>query len=1313
MVTISSWVDCRDLLLMLRPQKLDPASSMYLRGFDRRGCSAALHDTSDNGFTISGLASDIADFAVLVLADMDDLYGHLTTTKYLPDSTLHGLQLDFDYFPSGLMPLESYKYASVAWNQLSYITASGSPGAGYVQPLLTAASGMLAATGQWTVTGASGSLVAGDTASLWYLNLNFTYTHPNNPAGSSVVQGNITYFAAGAGAVHSFTTNYNLATSGYYTYTEQAGDGSYDVAVGVAAAVNGVAHTGSSTNGPDPFIRAAAVFAIPNFTFFPKVDTGALVECTDNSDFSVYTILETLGTVNHGIANNIAAQANGSAWATSIRPTTAMMASVVGDSVLVQAARYGVALFASGNVGTVVAPATFAALSPSGCQNFLGSQPGDLCIVGGNFPTSITSIPSPNTVVLGPAPGATGTIYLSGLFPYLCPGGGADGNSLELYELHANSRLYLSPTGSHKLVGGQAASGVHCHIDFTTLGIDNLRQAWLTLAPAMQYNSAQGVTGTLVPFHQAQFAAQYENWAVTDPYGVRSLRVAGSGSQIVDSRDSWAKYSGTGWTSEVGFYRHGFAAGSSSTGDYVSVFYSCGYTHDLYVGTSLYSDRGIFQVSLDGVGKPNLDCYLNVASQLNTRRLVASGVASGQHTLVLKINSISNPLSSGTACYFDYLHAVAHPGPWVAPSGLSPSGVAPTGMLYPTFSAACDYDTDQTYKLSPQRLLNVLHYLGFGGDIDFYAGVFFALIRKRYGGNFHAATVAFGGTYANGDQIFLDIGGTTIGKTVTALDTLSTIAAHFMSFINATFVGVWAIANGPVLTITTLSPINGFTLSKSTTSSAGTVTLVGDIGAGNEGVWQVDASQVQPLNRAFVDYLSDWCRLVAASGLTTTVSFSQELLAPPDVNTVSGAWSQRFYDGTQVLTDTGFGSWGAGVVEAVAAGVYLQMGHGYVTGNTAHFTSSGGLTGSWALVVTDQNHYQLGRQLTGGAYIPGVGDTVYIDLQTTQCNFSPLTVTPYITNCHKQAAQIQASGGLIPWEQDGEVGWWFFSESSVAVSGVGPASPSGCLITTYGPHPFTTGDTGLVVGVLGSAGNGTGLVTVIGGNQFVMPIGFSGAYTGGGTAYGGSMAYYDAYTSAAAASALGRALVKFTCQDADPSVNSYADANFLRAQVSAFIHAVNSGVKASVSGTHFEGLFPLDVNNPCVVWNPGYPFAQGGRLNNYVNSASGYLSATGQSDVDRLKMEGLSWGASYRDQGRAQATIEYPYTTLNWPKSKVFYLIPWFNGGCAWGNEYLFWLTQQLLGFNFWALDHAVLLSWDVPLPLPVKRAFNTGKRGG
>ena len=94
-------------------------------------------------------------------------------------------------------------------------------------------------------------------------------------------------------------------------------------------------------------------------------------------------------------------------------------------------------------------------------------------------------------------------------------------------------------------------------------------------------------------------------------------------------------------------------------------------------------------------------------------------------------------------------------------------------------------------------------------------------------------------------------------------------------------------------------------------------------------------------------------------------------------------------------------------------------------------------------------------------------------------------------------------------------------------------------------------------------------------------------------------------------------------------------------------------------------------------------------------------------------MEGLSWGASYRDQGRAQATIEYPYTTLNWPKSKVFYLIPWFNGGCAWGNEYLFWLTQQLLGFNFWALDHAVLLSWDVPLPLPVKRAFNTGKRGG
>src|SRR5271169_1325464 len=71
--------------------KLEPHRTMYLRGFDRRGCAASLNNASESGFTVSGVFSDQADFAVLVLFDTDDQFGHLFTTKYLPDFSLTGV----------------------------------------------------------------------------------------------------------------------------------------------------------------------------------------------------------------------------------------------------------------------------------------------------------------------------------------------------------------------------------------------------------------------------------------------------------------------------------------------------------------------------------------------------------------------------------------------------------------------------------------------------------------------------------------------------------------------------------------------------------------------------------------------------------------------------------------------------------------------------------------------------------------------------------------------------------------------------------------------------------------------------------------------------------------------------------------------------------------------------------------------------------------------------------------------------------------------------------------------------------------------
>ena len=69
-----------------------------------------------------------------------------------------------------------------------------------------------------------------------------------------------------------------------------------------------------------------------------------------------------------------------------------------------------------------------------------------------------------------------------------------------------------------------------------------------------------------------------------------------------------------------------------------------------------------------------------------------------------------------------------------------------------------------------------------------------------------SVVVTFGGQFAAGDQVFLDIGGQVCGKTVFPNEDAALLAGHFQHFINATYVGVWAAAGDNVLTITARSP---------------------------------------------------------------------------------------------------------------------------------------------------------------------------------------------------------------------------------------------------------------------------------------------------------------------------------------------------------------------------------------------------------------------------------------------------------------------------------------------------------------------------
>lgn len=158
----------------------------------------------------------------------------------------------------------------------------------------------------------------------------------------------------------------------------------------------------------------------------------------------------------------------------------------------------------------------------------------------------------------------------------------------------------------------------------------------------------------------------------------------------------------------------------------------------------------------------------------------------------------------------------------------------------------------------------------------------------------------------------------------------------------------------------------------------------------------------------------------------------------------------------------------------------------------------------------------------------------------------------------------------------------------------------------------------------------------------------------------------------------------------DPTINGSADANFLAGLIKMHIDSIRTTVLASYPGAKFELLWPYDVNFPTCYYTPDVPYPQGGRLNRAVNLPSQYLAQAG-SGLDRLKMEALSWGATYRNFANAQGAIAFPVTSpANWPLSATAHLIPWFNGGCPLLMEYLCAVERTVPLLCLWAMIRSV-----------------------
>lgn len=451
--------------------------------------------------------------------------------------------------------------------------------------------------------------------------------------------------------------------------------------------------------------------------------------------------------------------------------------------------------------------------------------------------------------------------------------GGYDANFLRIYSTSRSANLTATPAVAFS--GGASTAKLRVTLDFAALGFPSIRQMWLTLAPRLQDS---------VDFVATEWRAGFSNWTVSGPESKRRLRFASDASFLIGSHDKDVRYEGA-WVSEEGFYQDGFAMVARQAGAAVSFRYHSPVPHELWLGTSLYGDRGAARVMVDGILADTFDARLACEPAILTRRKVASTLPPGDHDIRIETTDAS-------PFYFDFLEAIV--------PGEPASAWAPQAFVTP----ALDYSTDHAFKLPPARIWWLLDKMGCQGTVNEYLGVFWWNERTRQNGSLPKVTLTFDGTFTAGMQVFVDIGGQVCGKTLLQDEPAANIARHFEFLINATYVGVIARAAGATLELHARSaaPSYEFSVAARTENGAATVTGGGLLAGGSIGTWVIDPSAPNGLNAGARAWHADLYRQAAQRLRQVTTAISMELVNPPL------DFAARFPDGQPVLTSVGFGS---------------------------------------------------------------------------------------------------------------------------------------------------------------------------------------------------------------------------------------------------------------------------------------------------------------------------------------------------------------------------------------------------------------------
>jgi hypothetical protein len=1009
------------------------------------------------------------------------------------------------------------------------------------------------------------------------------------------------------------------------------------------------------------------------------LDTGAAVTISDsnpsgNAPDTIYQ--DKLQTA----VDKITDQINYFDWVTE-QPAHSLVATKSGTTITVKAGRYGT-VNTSGTAVTWVSGEKFAGLSTSS----------PFIINGVTY--AISSVNSNTSITLTTSAGTQSGVK------YNAERGGYDGNFIRIRSAQKNTSMTITngtSISSTALTGGSSNVTWRTTIDFTALGIDDLHQLWMTFAPKLPNAAA---------YTDTEFTAEFTNWSVTDPSSNRALKIAHPRKSVrLSSKNARAEYSGT-WNTEVGFYLNGQAKASDVTDDTITIKYNCQYTHKLNLGTVIYKTVGIVGVQIDGAAETTFDTYFNAEPSIIGRiQISPSTLAAGEHTVVLRVTGTKNAASSGFRIYFDYLEATVE------------DDVQDPLETYTDRSAAIDYGTNHGYSLPPARLLWMFDRLGFNGPLNEYISVFWWNQRKRVAGTNRQYDVQATGTWVLNDIATVTLSGIPTHKSIRELDVGANdkklIALGLSDSINTTFSGVWAEVvgvNADTVRIHPRTPIFNFTKSASETAASGGLTETGNLDPGSEGVWEVDETVTPKLNKGATEWHKDFYAEAAARSREVVTACSMEILNPPDDPAGGKVWAARYNNGNAVLTDVGFGTEAQAAITGATNAtpiVITAEGHGYRNNDPIVITGVGGNTaanGVWLITVLTADTFSLNGSVGSGAYTSG--GLAVRQLKTTHCSFVS-DVTDYQKEVFKEIAGLMNTAGLTPWLQFGEFLWWFFSSTGIVVTGATNATP---IVITANAHGYNNGDYVIISGVKGNtAANGTWAIANKTANTFEL-VGSDGnaAFTSSpdARARGGSMGYYDDDTKAQALIDLGVTLHVFNTQDDPDATTTWAaHTAWLAGRIKTHCDAISAHVKATYAGAKFELLWPNDVNYPTCHHTLDLPFPQGGRTNRAVNLPAAYLTKAG-SNLDRIKIEHLSWSSFYRELAKSKESHRLAYTTpFSWAKADIRILIAAFNGGCFWRQDLIYASQRGIQYLTFWANDQWHLFSWPVPLPKPGRRA--------